>query len=106
MQDRSPAHSPLRRHEVVRIVALAGMFSFAAGFAVSDLNSDSLLSFARLGVGVAAIALLVLGYEIRMARRLARLEELVERAAYWKAYSDAFSDLSGADENTLDIRRP
>lgn len=102
MPESKPDRQPiaLSRSELIRIIALAGVLSFAAGFALADLDGSSLDAFARLGVGVAVIALLFLGFEMRMNRRMSRLEKMLERTFYWKVYSDVYSDMGGVDGET------
>lgn len=101
MQETGSAihHEPPGRGDVIRIVVGAATAALAAGFIADSFDGDAVPAVARMGLAVALIALLLIGLEIRMARRLARLEESVRRLR-WDAYDAAFADLSARGGET------
>jgi hypothetical protein len=52
-------------------------------------------AYARLGVAVAVLALLIVLTKRSLIRRLERLERDRDRDLYWRAYSDVLADLGG-----------
>lgn len=98
-----PARQPQRR-EVIHLAGSASVVVFAAGYLLADFQPDRLHGIVRSVAAVATVALLLWLHEIRVVRKLERIEARIEarlaRAEYWSLYSDVMADLGGGDAPT------
>lgn len=94
-----PHHAPPRR-ELVRFACAVTVAATALAFILADLGNTPLSSVARLAAAVSLVMISLWFVERRISRRLERIEQWMDRAEYWRIYSDVMSDLGGIDPET------
>ena len=88
---RPVPHVPPRR-EIVRFACAASVAATAFVFILLAVETP-LVAAARLAVIVSLVLIALWLVERRLARKIERLE----RAEYWRVYSDVMTDLGGLD---------
>jgi hypothetical protein len=101
MHDTKPAHHALQRRDTAHtagVAAVAVLVVLTVAYMIISYEVDQLYGLVRT---VAAVAVLALLLEVRMAqiRRQQRdLEVRLSRAEYWRLYSDVMADLGGGSD--------